>query len=498
MGAITDSPTFSALSASEGSDATASTSATRVSSFSSSPNDVDVERAAMLGSHHGKSSRFDSAVSDDYDEKKGFLPGGRRSSEPAIYSSLQRCVGRSRRRGHAALALLALTALTLLYLFTSSRPPLRDPFAEAGIAEWSPPMPWKESVVNRASSSSWLRNRAGPPQYDGSAEIPNIVHFVRQINRDANYVPQAPFRVEFRHLLSYYSSWHYLKPERIYFWTDTPQEMLDDARVNGDAFTRALFRIPNIEFVPATFPNVTSSGVKIDQYAHRSDFVRTVVMARLGGIYLDDDAWVLRDLTPLRRAGFDNVFSLDEGARIAQAAFLSRPLNPLMLAFAKMQDVVFNGEWLRASNDLVTALMVHFSRAEGSKSALTLEKDAFFPGWWFGEGDDGLGMYYKVHDEDPTFREPQTPQPGQDVAETFEYDFDWGWRRDWRRTWIVHGFSNELRARKAYHLFKEFQNFTPAYVLSRRSNIARALFPALAEMLKSGVLELGQRDLVAP
>ncbi|PWN24373.1 hypothetical protein BDZ90DRAFT_228849 [Jaminaea rosea] len=454
-----------------------------------SPKDLDIERAALKG-HPG---RMGSA--DDYDEKDAF--NGRRYAEPSFYSSMQRVMSRSRKRSRTILALVAISVATLFFLF-SSRAPLADEFRDANIAEWSPPMPWKQDVVDRRpggwrsrwSSSSWF----GPPRYDASSEIPNIVHFVRQINRDENYVPQAPFRVEFRHLMSYFSSSFYLKPERIYFWTDTPQEMLDDARLNGDAFTRALFRIPNIEFMPATFPNVTSSGVKIDQYAHRSDFVRTVVMARMGGVYLDDDAWVLRDLTPLRRSGFDNVFSLDDGARIAQAAFLSRPLNPLMLAFARLQDVVFNGDWLRASNDLVTALMVHYSRAEGSKSALTLEKDAFFPGYWIG---DALNMYYEVHDDDPNFREPETPQRGQDITTTFQYDFDWGWRRDWRRTWIVHGFSNELRARKAYHLFKEFQNFTPAYVLSRRANIARALFPALKEMLDTGLLQLDQHDLVA-
>ncbi|PWN32648.1 uncharacterized protein FA14DRAFT_76283 [Meira miltonrushii] len=349
---------------------------------------------------------------------------------------------------------------------------------------WDPALP---------ESARW--SLTNTPSYSPKKDIPNIAHFVRQINRDKDYTPKAPFKVEFRHLLSYYSCHHYLNPDRIYFWTDTPREMLEDARVNGDIYTRALFRIPNLEFRPAIFPNVTAKGVKIDQYAHRSDFVRTRVMAKMGGQYLDDDAWVLRDLKPLRQSGFDNIFSLDEGARIAQAAWLSKPMNPLMLAFARLQEVVFNGEWLRASNDLVTALMVHFSRLPGDRSSLVLEKDAFFPGYWIG---DELNMYYEVHDHDPNFQEPVEVRTDQNVLETFQYDFNWGWRRDWRRTWIIHGFSNELRARNAFWMFKEFKGFTPAYILSRRSNIGRALYPALRHMLDTGFLELEAKDLVAP
>jgi len=148
-------------------------------------------------------------------------------------------------------------------------------------------------------------------------------------------------------------------------------------------------------------------------------------MARFGGVYLDDDAWVLRDLAPLRRAGFDNVFSLDDGPRIAQAAFMSKPGNELMQAFARYQQIYFNGEWLRASNDLVTSLMVHFARKDGFRTSLVLEKAAFFDGYWIG---DALNMYYEIHDDDVgPFRESGTQPP---TIENFEYDFDWGWRKD--------------------------------------------------------------------
>lgn len=354
-------------------------------------------------------------------------------------------------------------------------PPNEIPF-------WDPQVP---------STTRWW-SRPSPPRYQPNKDIPNIAHFVRQINRHEDGQPK-PFKVEFRHLLSYYSCHMFLQPEKIYFWTDAPAEVLQEARLNGNVYTRALFRIPNLSIQPASFPNATMSGTKIEQYAHKSDFVRTRIMAKMGGMYFDDDAWVLRDLTPLRKAGFDNVFSLDEGARIAQACWLSKPRNPLMIAFARLQDIVFNGEWLRASNDLITALMVHYARAPGDRSALVLEKDAFFPGYWIGEG---LNDYYEVHDDDDvkTFQEMDAPSPFDDITSTFQFDKKWGWRRDWRRTWVIHGFSNELRARKAQWMFKEFNWFSPAYVLSQRSNIGRALYPALRHMLDSGFLILTEEE----
>jgi hypothetical protein len=50
---------------------------------------------------------------------------------------------------------------------------------------------------------------------------------------------------------------------------------------------------------------------------HQSDFVRTRVMKRLGGIYLDEDAYVVRDVVSLRQAGFRNVVGKQTDSMIA-------------------------------------------------------------------------------------------------------------------------------------------------------------------------------------
>jgi len=47
-------------------------------------------------------------------------------------------------------------------------------------------------------------------------------------------------------------------------------------------------------------------------------------------------------------------------------------------------------------------------------------------------------------------------------------------------------------------MFKEFKAFSPAYVWSRRSNLGRALYPALVHMVETGFLDLKPEDLRAP
>jgi len=45
-------------------------------------------------------------------------------------------------------------------------------------------------------------------------------------------------------------------------------------------------------------------------------FIRTRVMAHHGGQYFDDGSWVIRDLAPFRKAGFENVFGKQKGVMI--------------------------------------------------------------------------------------------------------------------------------------------------------------------------------------
>lgn len=210
-------------------------------------------------------------------------------------------------------------------------------------------------------------------------DIPNIAHFVRQLNRHANGTAK-PLLYEFRHFMAYYSSYHYLKPDSINIWSDATEEMLEVARQEGDEITKAVLAIPNLKFHHVTMPTRTSFGQEIKAYAHKSDFVRTRVMAEHGGQYFDDDAWVIRDLAPLRSTGYENVFGIEAMGDICQAMWMATPNNTLMKAFETLQDRVFDGDWLTASNSLITNLVHDIRGYSHDRHALVLDRNALFPG----------------------------------------------------------------------------------------------------------------------
>lgn len=136
------------------------------------------------------------------------------------------------------------------------------------------------------------------------ALIPNIVHFVHLVDRS----PDPVFEFPFRQFIAIYSAWHYLQPENIYIHTNVEQHKIDDAlKKTKSPYTKAVIKLPGVSFRHATPPDHTKSGAAIDRLPNQSDFVRTVILGEMGGIYLDDDSYVLRDLKPLRSIGFDNI-----------------------------------------------------------------------------------------------------------------------------------------------------------------------------------------------
>lgn len=90
----------------------------------------------------------------------------------------------------------------------------------------------------------------------------------------------------------------YLRPEKIYIHTDIREDLIEVAfKDSSDRFVQALSTILNIEVVYHASRNAKSSGMPIPKLPNRSDFVRTDVLVKYGGIFLDSDAYVLRDLS---------------------------------------------------------------------------------------------------------------------------------------------------------------------------------------------------------
>lgn len=328
-------------------------------------------------------------------------------------------------------------------------------------------------------------------------EIPNKVHFVRQLNRRSDGSAR-PLSFEFRHFLAYYSAHHHLSPEEINIWTDANATEVMNAARHGDLYTKSVLALPKVRVHQVSMPTVTTNGIRIEQYAHRSDFIRTRVMARYGGIYLDDDAWILRDLSPFRKVGFENIFGKQWDTKICQAFWMSTPNNTLMRAFAQLQETEFDGSWIRASNELLTNLAKDIRGFGHDRHALVLERDAFFPGQW-NRQDDGLPVFYNVHEGGDQFEQGEeplgSPTSEADLINQYRYHRNYGWKRDWRNTYLIHGYSNAVRDEKMDWMFGRFGGFSPEYIMAKSSNIARALYPALQHAIENGFLPLNNRTL---
>jgi hypothetical protein len=109
--------------------------------------------------------------------------------------------------------------------------------------------------------------------------------------------------------------------------------------------------------------------------------------------------------------------------------------------------------------------------------------------------DDGLPMFYKVHQEaaseERNLAVDNLPVTTVDeLIQNYSFRRDFEWRKDWRYTYVIHGFSNAIRDLDAWWMFEPYGGFTPKYILSRTSNIGRALYPALKAALDSGLLVL--------
>lgn len=100
-------------------------------------------------------------------------------------------------------------------------------------------------------------------------------------------------------------------------------------------------------------------------------------------------------------------------------------------------------------------------------------------------------MFYKVHKEVDDSSDVLPPSNSVDeLVDKYHFERHYGWRKDWRNTYIIHGFSNAIRDANAWWMFDPYGGFTPEYVLSRTSNIARALYPALKDAIDTGILKM--------
>ena len=317
--------------------------------------------------------------------------------------------------------------------------------------------------------------------------IPNLVHFVHllQPNQDLD------FEFSFPQFIAIYSAYHYLRPDTIYIHTNVEEDRVEQIiRNTTNPYTKAVCNLPTVQFKFSEVRNETSRGIPVLKLAHQSDFVRLNILKDYGGIYLDEDAYVLRDLRPLRRTNFENIIGRQKDGDICNAVIMATRNNNMMTAYHTLSDTVFDGSWTRHSAELLSILAKEFAAIE--YQVLVMPQDVFFPLSWF-EAD--LQTLYHVHD-----------QPAQDAVynvgiqnlaafvKNFSMNDPTTWERDWRSTYVLHGWHSALEQKigskwQIADTFGKFGGITLEYVLARNSNFARAVYPAVRHALDTGVLD---------
>lgn len=332
--------------------------------------------------------------------------------------------------------------------------------------------------------------------------IPNLVHFVYLVEDPTQ--PNISFSL--RRFIAIYSAHYYLHPETIYIHTNLDQEVIDNVwDTCGDTYVKAVGQVPNIKFNRHIAPNTTSTNKTVDRLPNQSDFIRTDVLRTHGGIYLDDDSYVLRDLRPFRHMGFEMVTGRQSNGQLCPAVMLSTPDNKMITAYHTLQDQIFDGSWAMHATDLLTALVYEF--AESEHMSLILPSDTFFPGSW--NKDDLEEIYQQHHSSDDYYMSVHHNRPTSnltDFIENFRLDGELGagnggktqhaWKHDWRLSYVLHGWTsgigNSFDDEETQELFGKHREPDLDYILSRSSNFARAVYPAVQHALDTGILSIYQ------
>jgi hypothetical protein len=317
--------------------------------------------------------------------------------------------------------------------------------------------------------------------------IPNQVHFVYILKNTSH-----DFSFEFSHFLSIYAAWHYWRPQAIYLHTNVAADSAPVARArNGTAgkWNRHIFTLFNLTVQEVDVPTHAGNGVELANIEHKSDFVRVKALRELGGVYIDFDVHALRDIRPLRESGFRAIAGRQLGGQVNSGTFMAAPRARLTKLWMEQMHVVYTGGWTTHSNEVITRVGQRLVRETGAREMLIMERDAFAPGSW---KDDDTDALFAVHDDVPSnlptdidIGNVQLPSHDEAFEDRWDHPERFpDWERDWSHTYLLHAFTPD----RWQHKVPGFDHITPRYVLERRSNFARAVYPVAKVLFEQGLI----------
>ena len=305
--------------------------------------------------------------------------------------------------------------------------------------------------------------------------IPNIVHYVI-LKKDE----KSTLDFRFDHFLSIYGSLMYFKPTPIFLHTDYDAATIEQAAATGNKWTRAILNLPKVKTNQVVSPT-HSNGRQIQNVEHKSDFVRINELYRSGGIYMDLDVLPLRDLKPLRYAGYKSVVGRQYQGGINNGVILAQKEAALVYIMQRDGPLYFNGKWDTHSVKLITPVAQRLVKVPNE--VLIMDEKAFSPTSWT---KDSMNDLFKPHKEtSPPHLEPQIVKGDEDPITL------WDSRKTKSRTWEL-----DLSSTYLLHAYKTrgykvsgFDGVTVSYVLKRDSNYALAAYPIVRHALDHGVIK---------
>ena len=170
--------------------------------------------------------------------------------------------------------------------------------------------------------------------------------------------------------------------------------------------------------------------------------------------------------------------------------------NILMRTYHELQDIVFDGSWANHAVALLSTLAREFSPY--ANQVLITHKETFFPfSWW----EDDLRVMYQVNDTQPE-ESMENNRPLENITDFIDH-FEQRqperpkdtWHVEWRLSYTLYGWNFAVEGLIEYlkrgddHVFGSFGSITLEYVLSQKSNFARAVYPAVRHAVDSGWLD---------
>ncbi|RFU78228.1 glycosyl transferase [Trichoderma arundinaceum] len=325
-------------------------------------------------------------------------------------------------------------------------------------------------------------------QANDQVRIPNIVHFVYVVND-----PLSDLHFEFKHYLSIYSVHHYWQPHVIYLHTNAHPDVLERCRSGSlGKWSKLLVDLPNIQFINATIPTHAGNGKEIQGMEHKSDFVRVKAVHEYGGVYIDFDVYPLRDIAILRESGFRAIAGRQDEGQINSGTFMSVKHGKVIKLWMEGMHQAYTGGWTTHSNEVITKIGERLVSEPGEM--LIMEREAFAPGGWWSKDANMLFAAHSDVQSNLNDREQGDDLPSykESINDRWEHPEAFpSWARDWSKTYLLHAF-NPFRFSKK---IDGFEHITPRYVLERKSNFARAVYPVAKHLYDRGMLNIDDSHL---